>query len=125
MAREDLCGAASIRALRIPGWRPFTLLGRIDSRGALESAYAELLRSVRLLGVSIAGFYTGEVEQRSLKLYRERLLARLEAESAFAPPARLTTTGMVRGPPVCTCRAPRVLARNQRRRPPLEISFLP
>jgi DNA polymerase IV len=49
--------------------RSRTVSGKIDSRGALESASAELLRAlfplnkaVRLLGVSISGFYAGELE---------------------------------------------------------------
>jgi DNA polymerase IV len=49
--------------------RSKTVSGKIDSRGELESASAELLRAlfplrkaVRLLGVSISGFYAGEIE---------------------------------------------------------------
>ncbi len=49
--------------------RSRTVPGKIDSRGELESASAELLRAlfplnkaVRLLGVSISGFYAGETE---------------------------------------------------------------
>jgi DNA polymerase-4 len=49
--------------------RSRTVSGKIDSRGELESASADLLRAlfplnkaVRLLGVSISGFYDGEIE---------------------------------------------------------------
>jgi DNA polymerase IV len=58
--------------------RSRTIAGTIDSRGELESASAELLRTlfplkkaVRLLGVSISGFSAGEIEhseQIALKL---------------------------------------------------------
>jgi DNA polymerase-4 len=58
--------------------RSRTVSGKIDSRGELESASAELLRAlfpmnkpVRLLGVSISGFTSDETpspDQQSLEL---------------------------------------------------------
>jgi hypothetical protein len=49
--------------------RSRTVSGQIDSRDELESTSIELLRvlfplskAVRLLGVSISGFYAGEIE---------------------------------------------------------------